>query len=355
MKLAVLLPNWVGDACMATPTLRALRLGIPNLQEFCWIGRPGPLMVLDGLNWADSTIAYKARAGGKDPMGRRSLIRELRRRRFDAIVLLTNSLSTAAMAWLGGVSRRVGYNRDGRGLLLTDRIPVASTSLDARRDPCIDTYLRLAQALGCSTSDRRMQLATTALDRSMADELWASLKFHADRRTVLLNTGAAIAQTKRWPIQHAVTAARMLSREHGCQVLVHCGPAERDIANAIEQQADDPRIRSMGHTPALPLGLSKAAIERSDVVISTDSGPRHMAVAFDKPTVSLFGSIAPTLTQTYNQPEHIVTLGLSCQPCGSYTCPLKHTRCMNDLDPQRVVRAAIASLQAARPAHRTAI
>ncbi|MBM3963680.1 MAG: glycosyltransferase family 9 protein, partial [Planctomycetes bacterium] len=169
--------------------------------------------------------------------------------------------------------------------------------------------------------------------------------FIPERPTILLNTGAATAETKRWPIEHAVRAASELSRQHGYQIMVHCGPAEREIANRIEEQTALPGVRSMGRWTSLPLGLSKAVIERSVLVVSTDSGPRHIAVAMNKPVISMFGSVAPDMTRSYNEPETIVTLGLACQPCGKYECPLKHTQCMNDLDAERVVRAALLSLE----------
>lgn len=351
MRLALMLPNWVGDACMATPTLRALRFGIPELSEFCWVGRPAPLMVLEGLPWADSTLCYKPRSkqscqpGQQGTWNRRGLVRELRRRRMDAILLMTNSLSTALIAFMAGIPRRIGYARDGRGFLLTQRVRITDGNRDARNDPCIDTYLRLAEAMGCSIPSRRTELATTGADRQLADRFWHEVGFSPERPTILLNTGAATAETKRWPIEHAVRAAGELSRQHGYQILVHCGPAEREIANRIEDQTALPGVRSMGRWSSLPLGLSKALIERSTLVISTDSGPRHIAIAMNKPVISIFGSIAPDMTRSYNEPETIVTLGLACQPCGKYECPLKHTQCMNGLDAERVVRAALLALE----------
>jgi heptosyltransferase-2 len=188
-------------------------------------------------------------------------------------------------------------------------------------------------------------LAVTEEDRNRTDELWRQVGFQDDRFTVVMNTGAAIADTKRWPVEHAAATARVLSRQYGAQVLIHCGPAEREIADEVQARVGEPRVRSMGCIPSLPLGLSKGAIERSDLVISTDSGPRHMAVAFGKPIVTLFGSVSAALTATYNHPETILSLGLACQPCGKYQCPLQHARCMKDLDSQRVLRATVKIIE----------
>jgi heptosyltransferase-2 len=343
MKLAVMLPNWVGDACMATPALRALRTELPADTSICWVARPGPLGVLEGLSWADSTLAYKPRAKpavGKPLLNRRGLVRALRAERFDAILYLTNSLSTALIGAFAGIPRRIGYARDYRSWLLTDRIPVCSGSRNARKDPCIDNYLRLAQSVGCQATDKRTELALLPGDESLATRCLEFVGLDSQRELIVINTGAATAPTKRWPIEQAAVAAASLARDLDASVLIHCGPAERDNANAIEALADDPQVKSMGRFAELPLGLSKALIARSRLIVSTDSGPRHIAVALNKPVVSLFGSIDPGLTRTYNLPETVVTLGLDCQPCGSYDCQYKHARCMLELDAARVVRAA---------------
>ncbi|MFM8187746.1 MAG: lipopolysaccharide heptosyltransferase II [Pirellula sp.] len=335
-----MLPNWVGDACMATPALRALRTELAADTSICWVGRPGPLGVLEGLAWSDKTLCYKPRS--KTLLNRRQLVGALRAERFDTILYLTNSLSTALIGALAGIRRRIGYARDYRSWLLSDPVPVCTEHHNARKDPCIDNYLRLAQAMGCSASDRRTELALTHDDQLLAQSCLESIGLDIHRKLIVMNTGAATALTKRWPVEQAAAAARKLAQDLDVWVLIHCGPAERDSASSIETLANDPRVRSMGRFEDLPLGLSKSLIARSALVVSTDSGPRHIAVALNKPVVSLFGSIDPGLTRTYNVPETIVTLGLDCQPCGSYDCRFKHANCMNQLDSDRVVRAAKA-------------
>ncbi len=347
MKLAVMLPNWVGDACMATPALRALRVELPPETSICWVARPGPLAVLEGLTWADQTLCYKPRVklplnptSGSTILNRRGLVRALRTQRFDAILYLTNSLSTALLGALARIPRRIGYARDYRSWLLTDAIAVCSGEQDARKDPCIDNYLRLVRAIGCSARDQRTELGVLPTDRALASRCLESIGLGTDRELLVINTGAATALTKRWPIDQAAKAAAVLANDLELSVLIHCGPAERENANAIEALADHPGVKSMGRFDDLPLGLSKALIERSRLVVSTDSGPRHIAVAMNKPVVSLFGSIDPGLTRSYNVPETILTMGLACQPCGSYNCRFKHADCMSRLDAARVVRAA---------------
>jgi heptosyltransferase-2 len=90
------------------------------------------------------------------------LVRALRKERFDAILYLTNSLSTALIGALAGIQRRIGYARDYRSWLLSDRVSVRSGTADARKDPCIDNYLRLIQSIGCRAVDRCSVACDTA-------------------------------------------------------------------------------------------------------------------------------------------------------------------------------------------------
>jgi heptosyltransferase-2 len=116
MTLAVALPNWVGDAVMATPTLRALRCGFPD-ERILAVLRPYVRPVLDPNPWTDAFIETDTSAGG--------MIRTmaaLRREEIRAGILLPNSVRSAMLMRLGGAKRRIGYRRGGRGWLLTDAL-----------------------------------------------------------------------------------------------------------------------------------------------------------------------------------------------------------------------------------------
>ncbi|MCY2984312.1 MAG: lipopolysaccharide heptosyltransferase II [Planctomycetota bacterium] len=344
MKVAILLPTWLGDTCMSTPTIRAIRQGMPEIDELCVAGRYAPVAVLEGGPWVDSTLVYKPNSKSSKTLSRRGLVAELKNRRFDMIVLLPNSLSAGIIGYLSGAKRRVGFAKDGRALLLTDPIPMRDQTVDHRKEPAIDYYLNIAKHLGCDASDRRMQLFVSEHERDIARDLYSKFQFDWDRETILFNTSSAAAASKLWPVGHASRAAKELATKHGVQVVVHCGPADRERANAIAFGADHPLVKSMGREEEIPVSLSKAIIEQASVVVSTDSGPRHMAVAMNKKVISLFGSTAPEITRTYNRPETILRVPMACQPCRKETCPLVHTNCMHALNYSMVVNAVLDQL-----------
>lgn len=363
MRIAVLLPNWVGDTCMATPTLRALAK-LPSLEEMILVGKPGPLAVLEGLPHAENQIAYKPRSRSPEWLSRRGAAAELRRRHLDAIVLLPNSLSSGFMAWLSGIPRRIGYAKNGRGILLTDAIPLRSASehsfadsspsplsrMDWSRQPAIDYYLNLAKQLGADISDRRMELVARSIDLDEATRFLKRVGFDRTRKLILLNNASGTSPSRLWPQEYAVQLAKRLA-EAGHQVLFHSGPADRQNSLAYAEAAHHPLVQSMGVAENLPLGLSRGLISAADLLVTTDSGPRHIGIALNKQVITLFGPTDIALTRTYNIPEIVIETKQTCRPCGKDICPLQHHKCLRDLGPDALVKA-VATLLADSPLSR---
>jgi heptosyltransferase-2 len=219
--------------------------------------------------------------------------------------------------------------------------------------PTIDGYLRIATAAGCATVNRRLELATTAADEQLADRIWNDLGLPSGDRVVLLNSGGAYGAAKHWPPEHFAQLARRIVARGKYWVLVNCGPAEREIAREIVARAADPHVVSLAHLDELPIGLTKACVRRSRLVVSTDSGPRFMAIAFGKPVVTLFGPTDPAATATHYPLETCISLKLDCQPCTQRTCPLHHHRCMRELPVERVY-AAVVDMLKQEPVHHAA-
>jgi heptosyltransferase-2 len=344
MRLGVFMPNWVGDVVMATPALRALRMqvgeaGAANTGAsgaLVGVMRPYVAEVLAGSDWFDQTITYAKGA---------SVTAELRTARLDAVVLLTNSLRTAWMAYRSGARVRVGIARDFRSLLLTTRLyQPRRRGYRGETLPTVASYLQIAQAVGAPPVAPTLELATTAADERLADAVWRRFGWDRSQRVAVFNTGGAFGAAKDWPGEKFAELARRLAVERGWRVLVNCGPKERDAARAIVAAANDARVASLADEPDLPMGLTKAVIRRAGLLVSTDSGPRFFGVAFGVPTVTLFGPTSTELTRSFSPHETSVSLGLPCQPCMQRACPLKHHQCMRDLTVDRVYAAAIAAV-----------
>jgi len=340
MNVAVFLPNWVGDVVMATPAVRALRSHYAGARMIA-VCRPYVTGVLEGAPWFDAIVPLDRRG----PWSRRwgGAAWQLRREEIDLAVLLTNSFHTGLVAWLGGCKRRVGFRRYGRGPLLTDCLePIRDEQGRLKPSPAIDDYNRLAQRAGCPWPGHRLELFTTPADEEAADRVWNKFGFTRTPGVTCLNPGAAFGAAKHWPAESFARLAQDLVAWRGERVLVLCGPGERELAAEIARRAGRPEVVALAEEP-LSLGLSKALIRRCALLVTTDSGPRHFGVAFERPVVTLFGPTHIAWTETYSPREVHLQKQVPCGPCQLRVCPLDHA-CMRQLSPDEVLRAALELL-----------
>jgi len=345
MNLAVFLPNWIGDAVMATPALRALRAQFPG-AHIIGVLKPYVAGVLEGAPWLDELLFLDSRGPWSDrwPLAAGAL----RRRKIDLAVLFPNSFRAALVAYLGGCRERVGFVRYGRGPLLTYRLaPVRDAVGRLTPSPAIDAYNRLAQAAGCPRPSYRMELFTTPRDEADADAVWEQTRLGSYPEVVCLNPGAAFGSAKCWPTEYFSRLARDLAKLRGSGVMVLCGPREREVARRIAFEAAHPAVQTLSNHP-LSIGLTKACLRRSNLLVTTDSGPRHFGIAFDRPVLTLFGPTHIAWTETYHARSVHLQKQVPCGPCQQRVCPLDH-RCMTELTPAEVYEAA-ARLLAQAPA-----
>jgi heptosyltransferase-2 len=218
-----------------------------------------------------------------------------------------------------------------------------------RVSPIVDAYNRLIEHLGCPSAGHDLELFTTPADERNADRVWELCNFKDYPEILCLNPGAAFGAAKYWPAEHFVSLARELAERRGCGILVLCGPAERELAHHIAASAEHSAVHALSDLasrggPALSLGLSKACIRRSDLLVTTDSGPRHFAHAFDRPVVTLFGPTHIAWTETYHPRAVHLQKRVDCGPCQKRVCPLDH-RCMKTLTPAEVLESVEGLLQ----------
>ena len=339
MRVCVFLPNWVGDVVMATPALRALRAHVGAGGAVVGLGRPYVAEVLEGSRLLDAFRTHRPEVARR-PSGLIAAAVALRRGRFDLAVLLPNSFHTALVAWLAGVGERIGYARNRRGPLLTTRLAPFTANGTFVPTPIVGEYLQLVYAVGCGEEAWRLELASTPRDEEQADGAWAALGLRPGGRVIALNPGGAFGAAKLWPEEHWAVLARRIAGELDHDVLVLCGPEERERAAAIVRLAGDRRVASLADRP-VSIGLTKACVRRSRLLVSTDSGARHFGAAFGVPVVALFGPTHIAWSDTRYARERKLQIPLDCGPCQERVCPLQHHRCMRELDPESVFHTVV--------------
>ncbi len=330
MKIAVFLPNWIGDVVMATPAIRALRQHFSR-AHILGVFRSYVEGVVQGAPWFDQIMHLNT--SGSWVQRWPAVAWRLRRQGIDLAILFPNSFHAAMVACLAGCRRRVGYRRYARGWLLTDALsPLTDEQGRVRPSPVIDAYNRLVEHVGCSSPGYCMELFTMPADELAADRVWGQFHLGEYPEVICLNPGAAFGAAKHWPAESFAQLARDLADRRG--LLVLCGPSERELARQIVQQANRPAVFSLADFP-LSLGLTKACVRRADLLVTTDSGPRHFAAAFNRPVVTLFGPTRIAWTETYFPKAVHLQKKVDCGPCQLRVCPLDH-RCMTLLTPAEV-------------------
>lgn len=302
-RLLVVMPSWVGDAAMAVPALRAMRRAAPeaHVAALC---RPGIETVLEGCPLVDDFFVGHPKRGSE----MMTLAGELRAQRFDMALLLPNSFKSALIARLAGIGERVGYQRDGRGLLLTRGCdPPRRPGGGYATVPAVGYYLDLVrfafpqQLQDAGSLDERLELWTTERDEAEADRILveAGVVQHAaqsetpPRPIVVLNPGANRAD-KRWPAARYAAVGDHLARQHKAAVFITGAPAEQELIDAVRDAMKEPAH----DLQALDIGLGslKAILGRASLLITNDTGPRHLGVARGAAVVTLFGPTDPRWT-----------------------------------------------------------
>lgn len=294
LRLLVVCPSWVGDAVMATPALRLLRERMPGIYIGVLV-KPGIDEVLAGLSLFDEL--HTARGSGV--MGPKFVASKVRPRRYDTALLLTNSFSTALIARIAGIPRRVGYDRDGRGVLLTDRLSapkrpdgswaVVPACLYYHRAACALLGIEGAEADALAPS-AALELALTEQQEARSAEVLHAAGVLEGDRVAILNPGGNNA-AKRWPVERFARVAEHLIERHGMRVLVNGAPAERDVVGAVVGGVREGlRGRCVGLCEmGITLGSLKGVVRRASIMVTNDTGPRHVAAAFGVKLVTLFG------------------------------------------------------------------
>ncbi len=336
----------MGDVIMATSALEALaeRFG-PGLTVAL---RPHLFPLLAGLNSGKNLLP-----AGR-PRSLKALLAERRRwkeGRFDGALLLTRSQESALLAWISGIPLRAGL-LDGRGLLLNAGFREPSQPRRKGREPrripryMGDLYADLAALVGVEVEDTRPRLAVLPQEEEEARRVLSSLGLEEGEPFFLLNPGAAFGASKLWPPEHMARAGVELHRSLGIRGVVLSGPAgeEQELALRIAASAPGkPLLPAVGKN-LVRLGPLKAVVRKSRLMVTTDSGPRHAAVAFRVPHVVVMGPTDPRFTAKHLEECRVLRKEVDCGPCHWKECPYEHHACMRGIPAEEVVRAALELL-----------
>lgn len=325
--------NWIGDAIMTTPAVRAIRLHFPRAR-ITMLAKPWVAPVFAHSPRIDQVILFEDPGRHSGTAGKWRLAGELRQRRFDAAILLQNAIEAALIAAVANIPRRMGFATDGRGLLLTHRVwrrPAVRRLHQGRY------YLEMLKGLGIPEHGRDLELTLDPADREWAVAFLRQSGIGADEPVVGLNPSATYGPAKQWRIERWAELGDRLARDRGARVLIFGGPADRDLGRSLSGLMTCKPLDVSGRTT---LGQAMALIGACGLFVTNDSGLMHVAAALNRPLVAIFGSTDPVATGPLGVSSRVVRTDLPCSPCLKTHCPLGHTACMDSIGVDAVIAAA---------------
>jgi heptosyltransferase-2 len=326
--------NWLGDVVMSLPALRAIRETWPE-AHLAVAARPGLVDFYARETGIDHVIPCPKPKGIGE---RHAFAAKMRAERFDGAILLQNAFDAALMAWMARIPLRIGYNRDGRGLLLTHAIPVPKAGEIPRHERFY--YLEMLRRAGLI--ERLPEVAAIRLSgvgRGMS----------GGAPVVGISPGAAYGNAKRWLPERFAEAGARVARALGASVTIFGSAAERAICEAVAERlrAAGVEVRNLAGETSLGEFIDLAAACR--VFLTNDSGGMHIASALGVPTVAVFGATDDVGTGPTGPLARVVREAVDCAPCLLRECPIDH-RCMTRVSAARVAETALALLEESTPA-----
>ena len=337
-KILVRSTNWIGDAVMTTPALGAIRAAFPS-SEIVLAANSVVSELMTPHPFCDRVIIYDKNGPHRGLRGFGKFCRLIGRERFDLAILFQNAIEAAIMARLAHIGTRAGYNTDGRGILLTHEIPVTK---EARRLHHTQYYMNMLAKLGISPAEQKLRLQCTDEEKRWAQSLLGPGRWAA------INPGAAYGSAKRWYPERFAQVADALASEPGYGSVLVGGRGETGIGSEIESLMRSKPLNLIGGTSVRQLMAVLASV---DLVITNDSGPMHVAAAFDRPIVALFGPTDHTTTSPLCPRFILVRREVECAPCLKRQCPTDH-RCMAGISVNDVLSAVKTLLRSEAGAER---
>ncbi|MGV8073080.1 MAG: lipopolysaccharide heptosyltransferase II [Syntrophobacteraceae bacterium] len=325
-KILIRSTNWIGDAVMTTPAMGAVRAAYPH-AEIVVAANPAVSELFAHHPYCDRVLIFDKRGAHRGLSGFFGFCRDLRMEKFDLAVLFQNAIEAAVMAFFARIPQRAGYRTDGRGFLLTHGVRIGKAE---RRMHHTDYYLVMLRKLGIGTENGELKLYCRP-----EEIVEARCLLGEDRRWVAINPGAAYGSAKRWFPERFAEVADAVSKDLDARIVLIGGSGETEIGAAIESAMRDKPLNLIGKTS---VRLLMAVISQSFLMITNDSGPMHVAAAFDIPIVALFGPTDHTTTSPRSRCVEIVRKDVECAPCLKRFCPTDH-RCMKGISVKDVVDA----------------
>ncbi len=339
--------RFIGDTILTVPFLRNLRRAFPSAVIDLMVA-PYSSDVLAGIPYVDSMVVYDPPTKHADSRGqhrsaaaRIRFLAALRKARYDKVYVLKRSFSSAAIAFLTGARERIGFDTEGRGVLLTRRVAYRHDVHE------VENFLAVLRADGVPVTDDHLEAWLSPGEQAAADAFLAGQGFAGDAPLVGIHPFTA-NPGRAWHPDNFIEVANLLQERFGARIVVFGGPRDRDLAA--------PFAGGIVPRPVMAVGTgglrdTMALLSRCALLVCNDSGVMHLAAAVGTPLVAIFGPQSPVKFGPWGRDCVVVYKRFPCSPCKQkffqecQPSPRMKPYCLEEITPSEVVARAAERLE----------
>lgn len=336
-KILIRGTNWIGDAVLTMPAVKAVRKRFPD-AEISILVKPWVAGLFENSADIDRIIIYDEKKYAR-LCGKRKLISDLKKHKFDMAILFQNAFEAAFLTCFAGIPVRYGYNTDGRGMLLTHKIALSDETLKKHQ---VWYYLDLLKPLAINIEKPELSLKIGSKDKAAVSKILKKNRIKKGDLIIGINPGASYGPAKRWFPDRYAKLVEMLIGRFNAKIILFGSKDDKEATAEIASLSSHKLINLAGRTS---LGEATALIERCRLFITNDSGLMHISAALNVPVIAIFGSTSPERTGPYGKDHHIIYKNAECSPCLKRECPTDF-KCMKLISVDEVYSIVCADLSA---------
>ncbi len=335
MNILIVKLSAIGDVIHTLPALNALRRHYPEAR-ITWIVEEAASSLVIGHKALDRVLVSRRKqwiselSGPGRPAALREIrrfLRDLRDTRYDMAIDFQALLKSGMLIALCRADRKIGFDKgmehaEQSHLFLNERIPPLSMEIHA-----LKRNLIMLESLGVFTDDVVYDVPVSAADRAFVYGLLEHGGATEARPLIAVNP-VAKWETKLWRNDRFAALADRLIREHDARIVFTGGPEDRRVNEDIIAGMKETAANLAGKTTLRQLA---ALYDLADLVVSTDTGPMHLAAAMGTPTAAIFGPTAPWRTGPCGPGHQVIRAGLPCSPCFKRRCADRGVACMTQI------------------------
>ncbi len=310
-RILVLRYRFIGDTILTVPFLRNLRRAEPGAY-IAWVVAPGSSDVIQGIPYVDELIYWDPVTIHADSRGEHRTIAEkwafimsLRKKRFDKVYVLKRSLSSAIIARLTGAPERIGFKTEGRGFLLTKKVPYRHNQHE------VQNFLDVLRADNVPVADDYLEAWLSEEEKSFAEDFLVRAGISRGESIVALHPFTA-NPPRAWHLDNFTELANELQQKYDVRIIVFGGKRDAAAIEHLQKEINPRPIFAIGNTT---IRESMSLLSRCSLLVCNDSGVMHLAAALHVPLVAVFGPQSPAKFGPWGDKCRVIYKGFSCSPC----------------------------------------